>query len=358
ILKKYLKENQRKSGTFNMNCVDPLGRSALAIAIENENMDMIELLLKEGIEPTDSLLYAINEEYVEAVEILLVHEEKIHKDGEPYSWQRLEGIRANYTSDITPLILAAHKDNYEILKQLLDRGAALPMPHDAKCGCDECVISNADDSLRSRVIHFAKELIENTRTSSELEIILNYDPDGPPFEKGQSMHLAKLREAVDSKQKEVSIYWLKRDFMIVSALLVIVSLHVETFLIKLFGTKEMLKKLSEEQKRERGALFSFVEFLIIIYVQGFIWAEIKALWKEGLTEFMQDLWNIIDFISNVLYVNWTLLRLTAWYQTLRESWVGLDPYQPRENWHPFDPMLIAEGMFGAANIFRYHLKNI
>ncbi|RXG57619.1 Transient receptor potential-gamma protein [Armadillidium vulgare] len=262
--------------------------------------------------------------------------------------------------------------------------------------------------LRSRVIHFAKELIENTRTSSELEIILNYDPDGPPFEKGQSMHLAKLREAVDSKQKEfvahaniqqllatvwydgmpgfkrlapfkqlieivkigtmfpfsmkkpfikfivhsASYLFFLRNFMIISALLVIVSLHVETFLIKLFGTKEMLKKLSEEQKRERGALFSFVEFLIIIYIQGFIWAEIKALWKEGLTEYMQDLWNIIDFISNVLYVNWTLLRLTAWYQTLRESWAGLDPYQPRENWHPFDPMLIAEGMFGAA-IFQH-----
>lgn len=64
------------------------------------------------------------------------------------SWQRLEGIKANYTSDITPLILAAHKNNYEILKQLLDRGAALPMPHDVKCGCDECVISTDEDSLR------------------------------------------------------------------------------------------------------------------------------------------------------------------------------------------------------------------
>lgn len=70
----------------------------------------------------------------------------------------------------------------------------------------------------------------------------------------------------------------------------------------------MLEKLSEKQKRERGALFSFVEFMIIVYVQGFIWAEIKSLWKEGLAEYLQDLWNIIDFISNVLYVNWTFLR--------------------------------------------------
>lgn len=37
-----------------------------------------------------------------------------------------------FTPDITPLILAAHKNNYEILKILLDRGATVPTPHDIK----------------------------------------------------------------------------------------------------------------------------------------------------------------------------------------------------------------------------------
>lgn len=44
--------------------------------------------------------------------------------------------------------MAAHRNNYEILKLLLDRGATLPMPHDARCGCDECVTSTKTDSLR------------------------------------------------------------------------------------------------------------------------------------------------------------------------------------------------------------------
>lgn len=35
-----------------------------------------------------------------------------------------------FTPDITPLILAAHRDNYEIIKILLDKGARLPIPHD------------------------------------------------------------------------------------------------------------------------------------------------------------------------------------------------------------------------------------
>ena len=49
---------------------------------------------------------------------------------------------------MTPLVLAAHRNNYEILKMLLDRGATIPMPHDVKCPCEECVDSSADDSLR------------------------------------------------------------------------------------------------------------------------------------------------------------------------------------------------------------------
>ena len=55
---------------------------------------------------------------------------------------------ATFTPDITPLILAAHTDNYEIIKILLDRGATLPAPHDIRCGCEDCTESRSEDSLR------------------------------------------------------------------------------------------------------------------------------------------------------------------------------------------------------------------
>ena len=61
---------------------------------------------------------------------------------------------SSFTADMTPIILAAHRNNYEIVKVLLDRGDAVPRPHDARCGCDECVQRAADDSLqysRSRI---------------------------------------------------------------------------------------------------------------------------------------------------------------------------------------------------------------
>lgn len=55
---------------------------------------------------------------------------------------------AAFTSEITPLILAGHRNNYEILKLLLDRGAELPVPHDVRCSCHDCVTGSEEDSLR------------------------------------------------------------------------------------------------------------------------------------------------------------------------------------------------------------------
>lgn len=58
---------------ININCIDPLGRTALLIAIENENLDIIELLLSYNVYVGDALLHAIRKEVVGAVELLLNH---------------------------------------------------------------------------------------------------------------------------------------------------------------------------------------------------------------------------------------------------------------------------------------------
>lgn len=63
------------TGFINFNCVDPLGRSALLMAIDNENLEMVELLITHSVDTKDALLHAISEEFVEAVEVLLDHED-------------------------------------------------------------------------------------------------------------------------------------------------------------------------------------------------------------------------------------------------------------------------------------------
>lgn len=69
---------------INVNCLDSLGRGALMLSIDSENLEMVELLVIMGVKTKDALLHAINAEFVEAVELLLEHEELIYKEGEPY----------------------------------------------------------------------------------------------------------------------------------------------------------------------------------------------------------------------------------------------------------------------------------
>ena len=72
--------------------MDPLGRTGLIIAIENENMEMMQFLIEAGIQPKDAILIAIREDYVEGVEVLLEYEESIHKEGDPYSWEEIDQV--------------------------------------------------------------------------------------------------------------------------------------------------------------------------------------------------------------------------------------------------------------------------
>lgn len=61
----------QESSHININTTDSLGRSALMIAIDNENLEMVELLVDHCDNTYDALLHAISEEFVEAVEVLL-----------------------------------------------------------------------------------------------------------------------------------------------------------------------------------------------------------------------------------------------------------------------------------------------
>lgn len=165
-----------------------------------------------------------------------------------------EPLENDFDPDISPVILAAHRNNYEILKILIERGVSIPKPHDAKCGCEECRSSIRYDGLRHsrsrlniyralaspslmslcsedpiltafelswelrRLSHrenefkdeyeelaegcreFAKQLLDQTRGSNELGTILNRDHTHPTG----SVPLSRLRLAIKYKQKTVS----------------------------------------------------------------------------------------------------------------------------------------------------------
>uniref|UniRef100_A0A2K5ZHX9 Transient receptor potential cation channel subfamily C member 6 n=1 Tax=Mandrillus leucophaeus TaxID=9568 RepID=A0A2K5ZHX9_MANLE len=152
--------------SLNVNCVDYMGQNALQLAVANEHLEITELLLKkENLSRVgDALLLAISKGYVRIVEAILSHpafaegkrlatspsQSELQQD-DFYAYDE-DGTR--FSHDVTPIILAAHCQEYEIVHTLLRKGARIERPHDYFCKCNDCNQKQKHDSFshsRSRI---------------------------------------------------------------------------------------------------------------------------------------------------------------------------------------------------------------
>ena len=151
------------------------------------------------------------------------------------------------------------------------------------------------------------------------------------------------------------------SYMFFLMLLALASQRVEYMAISLlcfiFPDIEILNKTKYNwEKFERGSIPHPVELLVILWVNGYIWVEIKAIWKSGLIEYMKDLWNLADLFCIGAFMNWIGLRALAFLIVQKEQWDGKEAdliWKPREEWDTFEPMLLADAMFGAGMIASY-----
>ncbi|XP_055081791.1 short transient receptor potential channel 4-like [Periophthalmus magnuspinnatus] len=426
---------------ININCVDPLGRTALLIAIENENLEMIELLLSFNVHVGDALLHAIRKEVVGAVELLLNHKKPRGEHQVPA--MLVDKQFSDFTPDITPIILAAHTNNYEVIKLLLARGVSIPQPHDVRCGCVECMSSCDVDGLRTsrsrlnvykalaspslialssedpfltafqlswelkelsqvenefkseyeelskNCKRFAKELLDQTRSTRELQIILNYKDNVNPLEENTN-ELARLKLAIKYCQKEFVAQpncqqllasrwydelpgWRRRHWAVkliicifigilfpLLSLLYLVSpksryglfirkpfikfiCHTASYLTFLFLLFLASQHIASADPDFQGPVPTTVEWMILPWVLGFIWTEIKQMWDSGFEDYVDDWWNLMDFIMNSLYLATISLKIVAYAKYSGKK--------PRHSWEMWHPTLVAESLFAIANIF-------
>uniref|UniRef100_A0A8C5CUQ8 Transient receptor potential cation channel, subfamily C, member 5a n=1 Tax=Gadus morhua TaxID=8049 RepID=A0A8C5CUQ8_GADMO len=430
---------------MDVNCLDPLGRSSLLIAIENENLEVMELLLDHGVHTGDALLYAIRKEVVGAVELLLNHRRPSGEKQVPSLM--MDSQFSEFTPDITPIMLAAHTNNYEIIKLLVQRKVTIPRPHQIRCDCVECVSSSEVDSLRhsrsrlniykalaspslialssedpiltafrlgwelkelSKVENefrqeyeelsqqcklFAKDLLDQARSSRELETILNHRDSDQNEELDLKLchDLAKLKLAIKYHQKEfvsqpncqqllATLWydgfpgWRRRHWVVKLVTCVIIGLlfpvfsmviyllapksalgtfikkpfikficHTASYLTFLFLLLLASQHIARTNLHMQGPPPTLVEWMILPWVVGFIWAEIKEMWDGGFTEYIHDWWNLMDFAMNSLYLATISLKIVAY--------VKYNSSRPREEWEMWHPTLIAEALFAIANIF-------
>lgn len=427
---------------ININCVDPLGRTALLIAIENENLEIIELLLSYNVHVGDALLHAIRKEVVGAVDLLLNHKKPRGEHQVPA--MLLNKQFSDFTPDITPIILAAHTNNYEIIKLLVQRGVSIPQPHDVRCNCVECMSSSDVDGLRhsrsrlnvykalsspslialssedpfltafqlswelkelSRVENefkseyeelsqmckqFAKDLLDQTRSSKELQIILNYRDTINPLLDENNNDLARLKLAIKYCQKEFVAQpncqqllasrwydelpgWRRRHWAVKLIICIFIGLlfpvlcilylvspkscyglfirkpfikficHTSSYLTFLFLLFLASQHIVYTNPDLQGPEPTAVEWMILPWVLGFIWTEIKQMWDSGFEDYVDDWWNLMDFIMNSLYLATISLKIVACAKYRAEK--------PRETWEMWHPTLVAEALFAIANIF-------
>ncbi|KAI1893651.1 hypothetical protein AGOR_G00125900 [Albula goreensis] len=150
---------------LDVNCVDYMGQNALQLAVANEHLEVTELLLKRDnlARIGDALLLAISKGYIRIVEAILGHwafadakrltaspsQADTHDDFFAYDE---DGTR--FSHDVTPILLASHCHEYEIVHILLGKGARIERPHDYFCKCSTCGYHQRHDSFshsRSRI---------------------------------------------------------------------------------------------------------------------------------------------------------------------------------------------------------------
>ncbi|KAG7264561.1 LOW QUALITY PROTEIN: hypothetical protein CRUP_019969 [Coryphaenoides rupestris] len=367
MVKKLLGEKVEEE--LNINCVDVLGRDAVTITIENQNLDILQLLLEHGCQATDALLVAIDSEVVGAVDILLNHRPR-----------RIQNSEYSTTMDVAPVILAAHRNNYEILTMLLKQDISLPRPHAVGCECTLCNAKNKKDSLRhSRSDYeelakqckmFAKDLLAQARNSRELEVILNHTSSEDLLDKRglleERMNLSRLKLAIKYNQKEfvaqsncqqflntvwfgeTASYRRKHTCLKMVTVLSVAAMWPLLSLCYLLAPRSRVGQLIHTPFVKfiiHSA--SYFTFLLLLNLYSLVWCDVKRLWYQGLEDFLGESRNQLSFVMNSLYLATFALKIVA-----HSQFKNVEDTE-RKNWDAFHPILVAEGLFAFANILSY-----
>uniref|UniRef100_A0AAY5L1V5 Transient receptor ion channel domain-containing protein n=1 Tax=Esox lucius TaxID=8010 RepID=A0AAY5L1V5_ESOLU len=495
VVRKMLEESK----TLNVNCVDYMGQNALQLAVGNEHLEVTELLLKkEGLARVgDGLLLAISKGYVRIVEAILANPafsqelrltmsplEQELRDDDFYAYDE-DGTR--FSHDVTPIILAAHCQEYEIVHILLTKGARIERPHDYFCKCNDCAENQRRDSFshsRSRMnaykglasaaylslssedpvltaLEFSNELarlanietefkndyrklsmqckdfvvgvLDQCRDTEEVEAILNGDVDNAPPSDNNRPCLERVKLAIKYevkkfvahpncqqqlltiwyenlsglRQQSIGVkcwtvlgvtvglpflalaYWimpcsklgqiLRSPFMKFVAHAVSFTIFLGLLVINASDRFDGVKNLPNETItdhprqvfRVKTTQFSWTEMLIMKWVLGMIWSEVKEIWVDGPREYAMHLWNVLDFGMLSIFVASFTARFMAFLKASKaqqyvDQYVSSEDIHnaslpsevayytyARNKWRPSDPQIISEGLYAIAVVLSF-----
>uniref|UniRef100_A0A667H8Q0 Transient receptor potential cation channel subfamily C member 6 n=1 Tax=Lynx canadensis TaxID=61383 RepID=A0A667H8Q0_LYNCA len=369
--------------SLNVNCVDYMGQNALQLAVANEHLEITELLLKkENLSRVgDALLLAISKGYVRIVEAILSHpafaegkrlatspsQSELQQD-DFYAYDE-DGTR--FSHDVTPIILAAHCQEYEIVHTLLRKGARIERPHDYFCKCSECSQKQKHDSFshsRSRI---------NAYKGLASPAYLSLSSEDPVM---TALELSNELAVLANIEKEFKMAKIMRGpFMKfvahAASFTIFLGLLVMNAADRFEGTKLLPNETSTDNAKQlfrmKTSCFSWMEMLIISWVIGMIWAECKEIWTEGPKEYLFELWNMLDFGMLAIFAASFIARFMAFWHASKAQHIidandtlkdltkvtlgdNVKYYNlARIKWDPSDPQIISEGLYAIAVVLSF-----
>ncbi|XP_036733163.2 short transient receptor potential channel 1 isoform X5 [Manis pentadactyla] len=260
----------------------------------------------------------------------------------------------------------------------------------------EVEFRNDYEELARQCKMFAKDLLAQARNSRELEVILNHTSREEPLDKRglleERMNLSRLKLAIKYNQKEfvsqsncqqflntvwfgqmsgyrrkptckkimtvltVGIFWPvlslcyliapKSQFgRIIHTPFMKFIIHGASYFTFLLLLNLYSLVYNEDKKNTMGPALERIDYLLILWIIGMIWSDIKRLWYEGLEDFLEESRNQLSFVMNSLYLATFALKVVAHNK--------FHDFADRKDWDAFHPTLVAEGLFAFANVLSY-----
>lgn len=196
----------------NLNCRDFLGRTGLQLAVLGDHYDAIQYLLNRcSLEVVEEcLLHAIRSESVKICDMFLNH--PIYSDKRTrmqlefqHEFYDQEENNASFSSDITPIVLAAQCNYFDIVHMLLQKGFTIQRPHHYFCYCTEC----SNHKTFDRFVHSKSRLNAYRGLASPAYMSLSCDdPIKMAFELSQQLqNLADKEKEYKVRGKYATTLW-------------------------------------------------------------------------------------------------------------------------------------------------------
>jgi len=432
---------------FDVNVVDKDGAPALVNAVNNEDEDTVHYLLQlPRMLGRNSALHAVNVGNESILKMLLDHQ---RRQGQGHAGTPAVDEGNEFTlSHMTPLMLAAHKEDRDMISLLLKQGHYIQKPHMMHCWCPEqcrdvksrgerledsyarfdtykalasplfmCLTSQDPILTAFQLSHelgicvekerefkadylplyqkcseFAVDLLDQCTTSHEVNMLFTRKQGYDPIRAGDVKY-SRLFLAVEMEQKSFVAHrnsqqvlraawldswadWICLSFMskmarLVPRLLMLPFMTIVYFFAPdasftrswrspinkffsyaasyiLFLALLILHDRLMNESPRRGAPDTGMEPMLVLYILGLIWRDLKHYWKLGHT-FLVQKWNRYNVVMNTVYI----MTFVAWgfaeYDVSVHGGRDLD----RTMWNQYDPTLVAEIFYIIAVIMSF-----